>query len=67
MTTQANEERPFIAILTDEEKAEAIRKANAEATASRLKTTFSEGRKACNTENPEAGCVPWYHFPQARK
>jgi hypothetical protein len=67
MITQVNELPRFIAVQTDDEKAETIRKATAEATANRLKVTFRETRKPCATENPEAGCVPWYHFPQTGK
>lgn len=67
MTTPATERSAFLAIQTDDEKAEEIRKAAAEATARRLKRIFSEACKTGATENPEAGCVPWYHFPQAGK
>jgi hypothetical protein len=65
MTTPAKEELPFSHVQTDDEKAETMRKATAEATAARLKATFTEAR---NTENPEeAGCVAWYRFPEAGK
>ncbi len=67
MTTQPRQEPRLTTIQTDDEKAEALRRANAEATASRLKMTFSEVRKTAATENPEAGCVAWYHFPQPGK
>jgi hypothetical protein len=63
MTTQSREEPGFIQ--TDDEKAEAMRKGLAEATANRLKMKFNETRKTGATENPEAGCVAWYRFPQA--
>lgn len=68
MTTSSKEGAPFLVMPTDDEKTKGIRKAAAEATATRLKMTFSEARKTCATENPEeAGCVPWYHFPQTGK
>jgi hypothetical protein len=68
MTTSSKEGAPYLVIQTDDERAEALRKAAAEATATRLKRTFSEARKIGAAENPEeAGCVPWYHFPQAGK
>ena len=43
------------------------RKADRDTTAPRLKALFAEGHKAGATENPEAGCVPWYHFPDGPK
>ena len=38
-----------------------------DAMARHLKRVFSEGHKSEATENPEAGCVPWYHFPEVLK
>ena len=38
-----------------------------DAIARHLKRVFSEGHKTEATENPEAGCVPWYHFPVVPK
>lgn len=42
-------------------------KSDLDATVRRLKGVFSEGRKTEARENPEAGCVPWYHFTEAPK
>ena len=33
------------------------------AAARRLKGAFDAAHKKHAAENPEAGCVPWYHFP----
>jgi hypothetical protein len=42
-------------------------KAELDATALHLKAVFGQGHKTKATENPEAGCVPWYHFPVGPK
>jgi hypothetical protein len=65
MNTRSNEKLQVVVIQTDDEKAQGIRKAAIDATARRLKTVFREAQKSGATENPEAGCVPWYHFPQS--
>jgi hypothetical protein len=65
MGARSNEKLQVLIIQTDDEKADGVRKAATEATAKRLKTVFREVQKSGATENPEAGCVPWYHFPQA--
>jgi hypothetical protein len=36
-------------------------------TARHHERVFSEGHKTKAIENPEAGCVPWYHFPDVPK
>jgi hypothetical protein len=38
-----------------------------DAIARHVKKVFSEGQKKEAAEDPEAGCVPWYHFPNVPK
>jgi hypothetical protein len=42
-------------------------KSDLDVIAHRLKCVFNEGHKTEATENPEAGCVPWYHFPNVQE
>jgi hypothetical protein len=53
--------RPEEGVLTESQKADL------DTTVRHLRRVFSEIYKTEATENPEVGCVPWYHFPDAPK
>lgn len=43
------------------------RKSDLDATARHLNRILSEAQKKAAKENAEAGCVPWYRFPEGGK
>ena len=67
MNTPVNEDSSTDPKPPEAEALAGSQRSNLDAIARHLKKVFSEGHKTEATENPEVGCVPWYHFPDVPK